>query len=97
MRESLAYYARLYAKGALKNPFVSPLYGRLEGMPSSLIIAGADELLRDDSVRLAKKLKDSGCSCTLRIYEGMWHVFPVFSIPESKQALGEICAFLLKD
>lgn len=97
VRESLAYYAHLYAKDELQNPFVSPLYGRLDGMPPSLLIAGTDELLRDDSVRMADALRGCGCACTLRLYEGMWHVFPVFSIPESRQALAELSAFLKAD
>lgn len=94
VRESLAYYARLYARDDLQNPYVSPLYGKLEGMPPSMIIVGSDELLRDDSVRMAQRLKQSGSSCQLYIYDGMWHVFPVFSIPESKDALEKICNFL---
>ncbi len=92
--ESLAYYAQLYAKDNLHDPYVSPLYGKLDGLPPSLIIAGSDELLRDDSVRMADKLMQCGCVCTLHVYEGMWHVFPVYPTPEGKQAIKEICAFL---
>ncbi|MEG0912853.1 MAG: alpha/beta hydrolase [Oscillospiraceae bacterium] len=93
-KNSLEFYASLYAKGNLRNPLVSPLYGNLSGMPDSLIFAGADEILLDDSTQLAQKLLDSGCKCTLHVVEGMWHVFPLYAIPEGKQAIKEICEFL---
>lgn len=94
VKESLAYYAQLYAKDQLTDPLVSPLYGDLRGLPPSLIIAGSDELLRDDSTRLYDKLVASGCEAALDVVEGMWHVFVVFSIPEAQDAIDRICEFI---
>ncbi|MEG2083577.1 MAG: alpha/beta hydrolase, partial [Oscillospiraceae bacterium] len=92
--ESLKFCARLYASYDLDNPYVSPLYGNLAGLPRSLIIAGSCELLLDDAREMAKKLSASGCDCTLVISEGMWHVFPLFGVPESRAALDNIDSFL---
>lgn len=94
VKESLAFYAQLYAKDNLTDPFVSPLYGDLRGLPPSLLIAGTDELLRDDSVRMHEKLLRAGCQSTLEVVEGMWHVFVVFSIPEAQESIEQICHFI---
>ncbi len=94
VRESLAYYAQLYAGDHLTDPLVSPLYGDLRGLPPSLIIAGSDELLRDDATRLHDRLRECGCASTLEVVEGMWHVFVVFPLPEAQRALEKICAFI---
>jgi acetyl esterase/lipase len=56
-------FARLYLAGAeAKNPYASPLYGDVAGLPPSLIQVGGDEILRDDAVRMADKLRAAGCS-----------------------------------
>lgn len=91
---ALHEYARLYAPGRLHDPLVSPLLGELEGMPDSLIIVGSDEILLDDAVRMSEKLSAAGCSASLEIGEGLWHVYPLFSLPESEEALKRISRFL---
>jgi epsilon-lactone hydrolase len=61
-----------------------------------LINAGnADELI-DDSVRFAEKAKVAGVDVTLRVGEGMIHCYPFLPpfIPESRQAMNEICVFI---
>ena len=42
------------------NPLMSPLYGDLAGLPPLLLQCGSEEMLRDDSVRLAAKAKGLG-------------------------------------
>ena len=92
--ESLRDYATLYAKDAVRNPLVSPIYGDLSGLPPSLLFAGNHEILEDDSVRLHCGLEAAGSPCELRIEEGMWHVYVLYGIPEAKEALGRIHDFL---
>ncbi|NLC79374.1 MAG: alpha/beta hydrolase, partial [Ruminococcaceae bacterium] len=92
--ESLKYSARLYAKSDLKNPLVSPVYGDLTGLPRTLIFVGSDELLLDDAAVLTTRLRVSGVDCQTHIEQGMWHVYVLFGIPEAKQALNKIKAFL---
>src|SRR5580700_2171541 len=43
-----------------RNPLASPLYGDLGGLPPLLIHVGADEVLRDDSTRLAERARAAG-------------------------------------
>lgn len=79
-------------------PWISPLYGDLQGLPPMLIYVGEDEVLLDDSIRFAEKAKNSGVDVTLRVGEGMVHCFPVLAplFPEARQAMDEICAFIKK-
>ncbi len=81
-----------------RNPWISPLYGDLHGLPPLLMFVGDAEDMLDDSVRFAAKAKEAGVDVTLRIGEGQIHVYPLLPdfIPESKQAIEEIWAFIRK-
>jgi monoterpene epsilon-lactone hydrolase len=78
------------------NPWISPLYGDLRGLPPLLIDVGNDEMLRDDSIMFAEKARAAGVEVTLHVVEGQVHCFPLLPdfIPESKQAMEEIGAFM---
>lgn len=79
----------------LDHPVLSPLFQPLRGLPPMLLLAGSDELWRDDSVRLAEGVSAAGGKATLRIYPDMWHVWPMSGdMPETRQALDEIAGFL---
>ena len=95
-RERLQYYASLYTIGgtSLDEPLVSPLFGDLTEMPPSLIFVGGDEVMLDDAVKLHEILCQNGCRSHLTIAPGMWHVYPLFGLPESKEAMGKIVKFV---
>lgn len=78
----------------VRHPMISPLYGELDGLPPSLIIAGGHELLLDDSRLLHEKLLGSGCESQLHVEEGMWHVYPLYGVPEANEAMRLMTAFL---
>ena len=89
--------ALVYAGGKnRKNPFISPLYADLKGLPPLLIHAGNIETLRDDSVRLAERAKEAGVDVTLEVWDKMPHVFHnyVNEIPESKEAIEKIAQYV---
>ena len=87
--------AYAYAKNdKVKNPYISPLFGDLRGLPPVLVQAGSDEILLDDAVVLAEKLKASGADVHLKIWPEMWHVWQIFDIPEAKEAFAQIREFL---
>ena len=89
--------SRFYAgDNDLKNPYISPLYGNLEGLPPIKIYAGEKEILRDDSIRFAEKAKASGVDVSLTVGKGMCHCYPAFSpmFKEAKTAMADICGFL---
>jgi acetyl esterase/lipase len=59
-----------------------------------MIHVGTDEILLSDSTRLADKVRAAGVDVQIKIWPGMWHVFPLFApfVPESAQAITEIGA-----
>lgn len=65
-KERLIHYAGLYTDPEnFKNPYVSPLFGDLKGLPRSLIFVGKDEILLNDATQLHENLVASGCGSEL--------------------------------
>lgn len=90
-------WARYYTdESNLTNPLVSPVYADSHGLPPLLIQVGRDEILLDDSITLAEKAKSAGADVTLRIWDDMWHAWPVLGdlIPESGMAFEEMKEFI---
>lgn len=79
-----------------KNPHASPLYGEMAGLPPSLIQVGSDEILRDDAVRMADRLRSAGCLAELEIWPRMPHVWPLYArvLPEGRRAVERIGGFV---
>jgi epsilon-lactone hydrolase len=93
------YHAALYANGKdLRHPLISPLYADMHGLPPLLIHVGSDEIMLDDSKRVAERAKTAGVEVTLEVWEGLWHVFHAFAyrLPEGRQAIGKIGEFIRK-
>ena len=80
----------------LEDPYISPLYGDLRGLPPLFIIAGSYEIMLDDSTRFAEKAKQAGVDVTLRVGDKMMHCYPLMTpfFPEATQALEEIVGFI---
>ena len=79
----------------LDDPRLSPVFADLPGpLPPALLLAGGDELWRDDSARLADRLTTAGTRVELEIIDGMWHVWPLWGdFPEARSALERIGRF----
>jgi epsilon-lactone hydrolase len=79
-----------------RNPLISPIYADLEGIPPTLIHVGTDEMLLDDSTRIAERAKNAGVDLTLKIYDKMWHVWHLNArfMPEAKNAVKEFGSFI---
>lgn len=79
-----------------RNPLASPLYADLAGLPPLLIHVGADEVLRDDSTRLAERARAAGVSVELKIWPVVPHAWQLAPhlIPEARQSLRESAEFL---
>ncbi|MEZ5008866.1 MAG: alpha/beta hydrolase [Chitinophagales bacterium] len=93
----LKYFAGLYiGEDSPTNPYISPLYGDLSQLPPILIQVGGNEVILDDSTRLAKKLKKNGCEVELEVWENMFHVWHYLGgvLPESKDAIDSIGSFV---
>ena len=86
----------LYCPGLDRtDPQISPLYGNWTGLPPLYFLAGSTEMLLDDSVRGHDRAQQAGTNSCIDVWPDMPHVFPLFSmLPEAKQALGDIVAFI---
>jgi acetyl esterase/lipase len=79
-----------------RNPLASPLYADLAGLPPLLIHVGADEVLLDDSTRLAERARAAGVPVELKIWPVVPHAWQLVPhlVPEARQSLRESTAFL---
>jgi acetyl esterase/lipase len=79
-----------------EDPYISPLYGDLHGLPPLFLIAGSYEIMLDDSTRFAEKARQAGVNVTLRVGDKMMHCYPLMTpfFPEATQALEEIAGFI---
>jgi monoterpene epsilon-lactone hydrolase len=91
--DELREYMEAYAPDRADDPLASPLLGDLTGLPPTVIYTGGDEILLDDSLRMALHLEEAGVSCRLSVAEGMWHAYVLYGVPEANDALTEIQAF----
>ena len=78
-----------------RNPLASPLYADLAGLPPILIHVGADEVVRDDSTRLAERAQAAGVSVESKIWPVVPHAWQLAPhlIPEARQSLRESADF----
>src|SRR5579883_780286 len=56
-----------------RNPLASPLFGDLHGLPPLLIHVGREEVLLDDSIRLAERARGAGVPVDLRVFPVVPH------------------------
>jgi acetyl esterase len=78
-----------------RDPYVSPMYADLRGMPRSLVTAGQDDHTLDDSLFFAQRLAVAGNRVDLRVYPGGNHSFTVLQSEMSARAHAAIDAFLV--
>ena len=93
----LSASARLYAGDHdLKDPLLSPIYGKFDGFPPTYLVTGTRDLFLSDVVRTHRKLREAGVVADLNVYEGMSHAGYLFvqDAPEAGQVFAELGAFL---
>ncbi|WP_299723380.1 alpha/beta hydrolase [uncultured Tateyamaria sp.] len=78
-----------------ENPIISPLFADLSNLPPALLLVGEDEVWRDDTERMHQALQSASSDSEMRIYQGMWHVWPMTAgLPETDDAFRRIAAFV---
>ena len=79
-----------------RHPYASPLYGDLRGLPPTLLQVGSDEILRDDSIRIAERMREAGCNVTLEVWPRMPHVWHAFAplMPEARRGISRVGEFV---
>lgn len=64
--------------GDAKDPQISPLFADLSCLPPFLVIAGDNEVLRDQIAAFGAALEAKNANSKLHLYPDMVHVFPLF-------------------
>jgi epsilon-lactone hydrolase len=93
--ESLALVARFYLNGrSALDPAASPIFGSFEGFPPMLIHASKGDILYDDAVRLAEKVRGVGGDLTIRLWTDETHVWERMSTPKAQQSISLAADFI---
>lgn len=76
-REDMAAYWAAYLRSTedLTDPRAAPLRADLAGLPPIHLCAAGLDVLRDDTLNLARKLHETGGAYELKTYEGVCHAF----------------------
>lgn len=69
---------------------VSPLFGDNAGLADTLIFAGESEIFYGDIKKYVENLKRDGVNVKLVTGPGLFHIYPLFPIPEARGVLNEI-------
>lgn len=88
-----------YATGsvfAANDPRLSPLFARFSAPPPVLLSVAETEILRDDTTRLAARLKSAGGEVTVITLPDAPHAWPVMDrfLPEALDTIRMTCAFI---
>ncbi len=96
-RELLVGWAEAYAPGDLvRDPRVSVLDAKLEGLPPLFVQAGGAEILLDQIQAFARRARAAGVDTQLDVSPGMFHDWQLQAelLPEGARAVDAITAFL---
>ena len=79
-----------------RDPYASPLYANLAGLPPLYIQAGDWDILVDDSVRLADAARSAGVEVRLDVFPEMLHAHQIWAgnMPEADDAVARIGDFV---
>lgn len=94
--ERLANAAKVYVGDAdPRDPMISPMFGDLAGLPSTLIQMGTADLLLSDCKKFYQKCVDAGVDVTYEETADVFHDFMMLNfLPEAKRAIEAQTKFL---
>ena len=73
-----------------QHPWVSPVFGDFSGIDNLYVYYGSDEILQPDDLFLKETYEKAGKTGHFYEYEGMFHTFAMFPVPEGFRAVKEI-------
>jgi acetyl esterase/lipase len=93
--DSLMSCNHLYAGGAdLAHPYLSPLFGDLDGLPPTFLQTGTRDLFLSNAVRMHRKLRRANIAVELHVFEGMPHGGFSGEAPEDLELIQEVKRFV---
>ena len=100
-RDSMLQYDRIVILNAIwqgqlsaQHPWVSPVFGDLCGVDNLNVYFGSDEILQPDDLFLKETYEKAGKTGHFHEYEGMFHTFAMFPIPDGFKATKKIAAYI---
>ncbi len=85
----------LYASGAdLEHPYLSPLFGNLEGLPATFLQTGTRDLFLSNTVRMHRRLRRAKVATELHVFEAMPHGGFMGGTPEDRELTEEVSRFV---
>ena len=75
-----------------QHPWVSPVFGDFSGVDNLNVYYGSDEILQPDDIFLKETYEKAGKTGHFFEYEGMFHTFAMFPIPDGFKATKAIAA-----
>ena len=69
---------------------VSPLFGDNSNLPDTLIFAGENEIFNSDIKKYVENLKNDCVDVKFIVGPGLFHIYPLFPIPEARTAFNEL-------
>lgn len=95
--DSLKVAAKFWAKGAnLKDPRLSPIYANLSLYKDVVIFTGTRDILYPDILLFSEKLNEKNIDHKLIVGKNLNHDYPLFPIPEAKNAIDMIISIIKK-
>ena len=93
--ESLGMFAQFYLQGRPPtDPVASPIFGSFEDFPPMLIHASRSDILYDDSVRLADRVREAEGRLTVRHWADETHVWERMNTPTARQSIAMAASFI---
>ena len=100
-RDTMLQYDRIVTLNAIwqgnlpvKHPWVSPVFGDFRDVDDLYVYYGSNEILQPDDLFLKETYEKAGKTGCFSEYEGMFHTFAMFPIPEGFKALKEMVSIL---
>ena len=96
-QEDIDRWGAAYLAGAdPRTPLASPLHADLSGLPPLLVQVGSEEVLLDDSRKLAERCEAAGTDVELEVWDEMIHVWHWFGeyLDEADSAVRRIADFV---
>lgn len=73
---------------------LSPLFGDFSQLRDVMIVAGTREIMYPDATVLAQKLKAAQVPVQLIVGRGMFHIYPLYQLPEARQLMNQVVAVI---
>ncbi|MCQ2792784.1 MAG: alpha/beta hydrolase [Bacilli bacterium] len=95
LRKLGEYWSSMYA-----SPYdyrISPIYGDLDDKISTIVFNGTDEIFLPDVEITCQKLHNNGARTKLVIGDGLYHIYPLYDLPEAEEAFQMAYDFVINN